>query len=237
VTEFPFGSVLAVPAAAALVAITVLSGCVRTIEGTAAWTGETAPSTAAGSTATQQPTKGSGPPVPGIETTLPDQIPPNAFVCFPEPSGVGMGTLAQVADPTAPRVTVALPDGWTAEPGQGDVALTLSGPDGLTGTVNIAATLLDPAAAFADYAATLARSKPDLQVDTAGAKFCGYSSQKLSGTYSGPPGTLDFADRITHIWTDTKNYLVVVHLEGPAGAPGFDAAKTALMQDFAVVIP
>jgi hypothetical protein len=226
-----------VPAAAALVAIGVLSGCVKTIEGTAAWTGGTVASTAAGSSVTQQPTTSSGTTVPGIETTLPDQIPPNAFVCFPEPSGIGMGTVAQVADPAAPRITVAQPDGWTSEPGQGDVALTLSGPDGMTGTVTIAATLLDPAAAFADYAAMLARSKPDLQVDTAGAKFCGYSSQKLTGTFLGPPGTLDFADRITHIWTNTKKYLVTVHLEGPADAPGFDAAKTALMQDFAVVIP
>jgi hypothetical protein len=115
--------------------------------------------------------------------------------------------------------------------------LTLDGPDGMTGTVNIAETTLDPVAAFADYAATLRRSKPDLKVDTVGAKFCGYSSQKLSGTFRGPSGTLNFADRITHIWTNTKKYLVITHLEGPTDAPGFDAAKTALMQDFAVVIP
>jgi hypothetical protein len=74
-------------------------------------------------------------------------------------------------------------------------------------------------------------------VDTVGAKFCGYSSQKLTGTFLGPPGKLDFADRITHIWTNTHKFLVTTHLEGPAGAPEFDAAKTALMQDFAVVIP
>jgi hypothetical protein len=186
---------------------------------------------------TQQPTTSAGTPLPGIETTLPDHIPPNAFVCFPEPTGIGIGTVAQVADPAAPRITVSVADGWTTEPGQGDVALTLSGPDGMTGTVTIAATTLDPAAAFADYAAMLARSKPDLQVDTAAAKFCGYSSQKLTGTFLGPPGTLDFADRITHIWTNINKYLVTIHLEGPADAPGFDAAKTALMQDFAVVIP
>ena len=82
----------------------------------------------------------------------------------------------------------------------------------------------------------LARSKTDLHVDTVGAPFCGYSSQKLSG-YLGPPGTLDFADRVTHIWTNTDKYLVTIHLEGPADAAGIDAAKAALMQDFAVVIP
>jgi len=152
------------------------------------------------SSATQQPTTSGGTPVPGIETTLPDHIPPNAFVCFPEPTGVGVGTVALVADPAAPRITITVPDGWTSESGQGDVALTLTGPDAMTGTVTIAATTLDPAAAFADYAAMLRRSKPDLQVDTAGAKFCGYSSQRLTGTFLGPPGTVDFADRITHIW-------------------------------------
>ena len=107
----------------------------------------------------------------------------------------------------------------------------------MTGTVTITATDARSAAAFADYVATLARSKPDFQVDTVGAKFCGYSSQKLTGTFLGPPGTLEFADRITHIWTNTDKYLVTIHLEGPQDAPGFDAAKTALMQDFAVVIP
>jgi hypothetical protein len=168
---------------------------------------------------------------------MPDHIPPNAFVCFPEPNGIGVGTVAQVSDPAAPRITVTVPDGWTSQPGQGDVALTLSGPDGMTGMVTIAETKLDPAAAFADYAAMLRRSKPDLQVDTAGAKFCGYSSQKLTGMFFGPSGTVGFADRITHIWTNTDKYLVTIHMEGPAAAPpGFTAAKTALMQDFAVVI-
>jgi hypothetical protein len=53
----------------------------------------------------------------------------------------------------------------------------------------------------------------------------------------GPSGTFDFADRLTRIWTNTKKYLVAIQLQGPAGAPGFDAAKSTLMQEFAVVIP
>jgi hypothetical protein len=68
------------------------------------------------------------------------------------------------------------------------------------------------------------------------AQFCGYSSQLLSGTVPGP-SAIDFADSITHIWTKTKAYLVVIHLEGPAAAPGFSAAKSTVMQQFAVVIP
>ncbi|MDI3314639.1 MAG: hypothetical protein QJR12_10315 [Mycobacterium sp.] len=175
--------------------------------------------------------------VPGVETTLPEHIPPNAFACFPQPSGIGTTTVATVSDPAAPRITVAVPDGWTSSPGDGDVALTLSGPDDMTGKVTIAATTLDPAAAFSDYAASLRGAHPHAQVDVAAAQFCGYSSQKLTGTFPGPSGDIAFADRITDIWTNTKTYLVTIHLEGPAGAPGFDAAKAALMQEFAIVIP
>jgi hypothetical protein len=107
----------------------------------------------------------------------------------------------------------------------------------MTGTVTIAATKLDPAAAFSEYADALARTKADLYVDTVGATFCGYSSQKLTGTFTGPGGAVAFADRITHIWTNTKNYLVTIHMEGPEDAAEFVPAKAALMQDFAVVIP
>ncbi|MFZ0227314.1 MAG: hypothetical protein WA622_19985 [Mycobacterium sp.] len=235
-TELPHSVARAVLQAGCLVAIAVFSGCAKTTEGVALPAGGPVASVAGPSTA-QRPSTGNRKPMPGIEETLPDHIPPNAFACFPEPTGIGAGTVAQVSDPAAPRITVSVPDGWTSEPGQGDVALALTGPDGLTATVTIAATTLDPAAAFADYAGMLARSKPDLKVDTVGAKFCGYSSQKLTGAFPGSSGSLGFADRVTHIWTNADKYLVTIHAEGPADAPGFDAAKTALMQDFAVVIP
>lgn len=218
---------------AALLATGVLSGCIRNIDGMAAWTGGSA-----GSAPQSRPPRTShGAAVPGIETTLPEHIPPNAFVCFPGPASGGMGTVAQVVAATAPRITFTLPDGWASEPGQGDLALSLSGPDSMTGAVTIGATKLGPAAAFSEYADTLARSRPDLQVDAVGAKFCGYSSQKLTGSFTGPTGAIAFADRLTHIWTNSDNYLVVIHMEGPADVPGFVAAKAALMQDFAVVIP
>ena len=230
-TEWSPTRVRAALGAAWLTVIAALPGCVRTTDGVPIWTGQPAKSTA------PQSTTSNSAPAPGIETTLPDRMPPDAFACLPETTGIGIGTVAMVSDAAAPRLTVTRPDGWTSESGQRDVALTLAGPDGLAGTVTIAATKLDAAAAFADYAASLKRSKPDLHVDTVGAPFCGYSSQKLTGSYLGPPGTLDFADRITHIWTNTDKYLVTIHFEGPADAPGIDAAKAALMQDFAVVIP
>jgi hypothetical protein len=216
-------------AAAGLLTVAALSGCARNIDGVAAWTG--------GSVESRHPTTSRGTPAPGIETTLPDHIPPNAFLCFPGPAEGGIGTVAQVHDAAAPRITITIPDGWTSEPGQRDLALSLSGPDGMSGTVTIAATKLDPARAFSDYAATLAHSKPDFDVATVGAKFCGYSSQKLAGTFSGPSGPVEFADRLTHIWTNTGQYLIAVDMEGPVDGPGFGAAKTALMQEFAVVIP
>jgi hypothetical protein len=233
VTELRSRSLGALPGLAALATIAVLSGCDRTIDGIAAWTGGSAQP----ATGSHPPTTGNRASAPGIETTLPEHIPPNAFVCFPEPAGIGIGTVAQVSDPAAPRITLPVPEGWTNEPGQGDVALSLSGPDGMTGKVTITETARDPASAFAEYVATLARSKPDFQLDTVGVKFCGFSSQKLTGTFLGPQGTVEFADRITHIWTNTDKYLVATHLEGPQDAPGFGAAKAALMQDFAVVIP
>jgi hypothetical protein len=219
--------------AAGLLAIAALSGCVRNIDGVAAWAGGSGASTAP----SRPPTKNNGAPAPGIETTLPDHIPPNAFLCFPGPAEGGIGTVAQVQDAAAPRITITLPDGWTSEPGQRDLALSLSGPDAMSGTVTIVTTKLGPAEAFSEYAATLAQAKSDFQVDVVGAKFCGYSSQKLVGTFGGPSGTVEFADRLTHIWTNTDQYLVAVDMEGPEDAPGFGAAKSALMQDFAVVIP
>ena len=228
-TESPSRVRWAALGAPALATIAALSGCVRSVDGVAAWTG--------GSPESRHPTTSHGAPAPGIETTLPDHIPPNAFLCFPGPAGVGIGTVAQVPDPAAPRITITIPDGWSSEPGQRDLALSLNGPEGMSGTVTIAATNLDPARAFSDYAATLAHSKSDFQVATVGAKFCGYSSQKLAGTFAGPSGSVEFADRLTHIWTNTAQYLVAVDMEGPEGTPGLGAAKAALMQEFAVVIP
>jgi hypothetical protein len=218
---------------AAAAAVTALSGCDRTVDGAAAWIGGSAQS----ATGSRPTTKSNRPPIPGIETTLPEHIPPNAFVCFPGPPGIGIGTVAQVSDPAAPRITLTVPESWTDEAGQDDLALSLNGPAGMTGKVTITVTARDPASAFADYLATLLRSKPDAHVDTVGVKFCGYSSEKLTGTFAGPQGTEEFADRITHIWTNTGKYLVAIHLEGPQDASGFGAAKAALMQDFAVVIP
>ncbi len=203
-------------------------GCEKTTAGTAV--GGSASSTTS-TTRLSDPAE----PVPGVETTLPDHIPPNALVCFPPPTS-GTMTKASVADPVAPALTVPLPDGWSSTPGTGDVALTSTGPDGMSVRVTITRTDLDPAGAFLRYATELGTAKPGVKVTVTAAQFCGYSSQLLSGT-GGGSGANDFADRITHIWTNSQAYLVVVHLEGPGKAPGFESAKSTAMQQFAVIIP
>jgi hypothetical protein len=202
-------------------------GCERSTGGTA--TGALSSSSAA-------PRSDPAEPVPGVESTLREHIPPNALVCFPPPTGDGRLTPASVSDPVAPRITVPFPDGWNSVPGVGDIALSSTGPDGMSMRLTITGTSLDPGGAFLRYATALRTTKPGAKVTVAPAQFCGYSGQLLSGTIPGP-AAVDFADRIAHIWTNTQAYLVAVHLEGPAGAPGFAAAKSTLMQQFAILIP
>ncbi len=175
-------------------------------------------------------------PVPDVEITLPEHIPPNAMVCFPPPPATGSMVRASVPDPVAPTITVPLPDGWKSAPGTGGVALTSSGPGGMSVRVTITPTDLEPGGAFLRYVADLRTRWPGVAVTVAPAQFRGYSSQLLSGAVAGPGGVA-FADRITHVWTNTRAFLVAIHLEGPVGAPGFDAAKATTMQQFAVVIP
>lgn len=175
-------------------------------------------------------------PVPGVTATQPDHIPPNALACLVTAAG-GNPIEVTVADPAAPRITIAIPEGWSSTPGTGDTALRLSGPDTLAATVTIAATDQSPESAFLGYTAGVGGTLPRRKFSVTGSPFCGYSSQRLAGTLQGPSGGIDFADRITHIWTNTKQYLVAIHVEAHSGVPGFDTAKSLLTRDFAVVIP
>lgn len=143
---------------------------------------------------------------------------------------------AAVSDPVAPKITVSVPDNWTSAAGLGDTALTATGPDGMSATVTITPTGLEPGGAFLRYGADLHTTRPGTKFTVAAAQFCGYSSQQLNGTIGGP-GEIGFADRITHIWTSTKKYLVAVHLQGPKSAAAFGAAKSVWMQQFGVAIP
>lgn len=219
---------------ATMVAAVLVSGCERAGPGT--------PVTAQGtvSSTTGSTTEPAPPSVPGVATTLPDTIPPDALACFQPPDAAGVATVAQVGDPAAPRITVDVPLGWIATPGGAtpEVALTLTGPDGLTGSVTIAQTPLDPGAAFDAYGDAVFDNSGVSVLNVMPAEFCGYSSQRLFGNWSDQAGqTTEHADRIAHIWTETGDYLVTVHLQGPAGAPGFDVARDLLTADFSIVIP
>jgi hypothetical protein len=222
--------------AAACMLICALASCTRTSDGTpvaadATTTRGSAPSTRA------IPTPDSDMTEPGIAPTSRTPVPAGDTTCTPEdPPPVGV--MATVSDPAAPKVTVALPEGWGASDGSGDVGVRLEGPDGARASVTIAATALDPAAAFRKYADDVMAVSAVSSVSVLPADLCGYSGQKLLGAWSdSPQRAVEFGDRIAHIWTNTNNYLVAVHVEGPAEKVGFDPNASPLMDDFAIVIP
>ena len=214
----------------------VASGCVRTDEGVAIRSQDVATTTGARPQPTDS-TEDAGPAAPGILTTARTPVPADTVSCS-QPVKPAVTAVAQVADPAAPTITVAVPDGWSVEPGSGDIGLRMQGPDGMFATVTIAQTKLDPAAAFTEYADKVMAVSAVSSVSVLPAELCGYSGQKLMGAWSDTPQqSVEFLDRIAHIWTNTDNYLVAIHVQAPAGTDGFDAASTVLIEDFAVGIP
>ncbi|KAA0099028.1 hypothetical protein CIW49_12200 [Mycolicibacterium sp. P1-18] len=152
------------------------------------------------------------------------------------PPTAGAPATAQPADASAPRIVVAVPEGWTSAPTPGGLALT--GPDGMTGTVDVGPTTLDPAAAFEKYTDDVSDSAPISSVSVLPAEHCGYSGQRLMGVLSGgPDGARVYEDRIGHVWTNDGDYLVVIHVAAPQGSPAFDAAATTLTADYAITLP
>ena len=116
--------------------------------------------------------------------------------------------------------------------------VSLTGPDGMAGDVSITETALDPAAAFEKYTDDITASAPISSVSVLPAENCGYSGQRLMGVLSGgAQGKQTFEDRIGHVWTNTKNYLVAIHATAPSGTPAFDSATPVLTADYAITIP
>lgn len=227
-----FGSVAAV--VLALLA-PLPAGCVRTDQGTATRSGDAA--TTGAIPRPTQPTEDAGPAAPGILPTTRTPVPAQTVSCA-QPVKPAVTAVAQVSDPAAPTITVAVPDGWSVEPGSGDVGVRLQGPDGMFATVTIAQTTLDAAGAFTEYADKVMATSAVSSVSVLPAELCGYSGQKLMGSWSdSPQQSVEFLDRIAHIWTNTNDYLVAVHVQAPAGTPGFDAAGAVLIEDSAVALP
>ncbi|MFI5509290.1 hypothetical protein ACIA48_17625 [Mycobacterium sp. NPDC051804] len=225
--------------AALCMATLVVSACAKTSEGEPvadevdAVTTSTSPSAETSTQTTRAiPTPEADLTEPGVVPTTRTEVAPGTVTCAgPE------GATAAVADAGAPKITVVLPQGWSTEPGEGDVGAKLTGPDGVWATVTIAKTTLDPAAAFKKYADDAMAASAVSSVSVLPADLCGYSGQKLLGSWADTPEqAVEFGDRVAHVWTNSGDYLVAVHVQGPAGA-GFDPFTSPMMDDFAIEIP
>ena len=227
---------------AAVIAAFVTGGCAETSDGhpvadTSSTSGPTSTSTSSSTSSSTSTTETTPPEFPtmGVTPTLRDAVPPNALVCLPTPAP-GTPATAQIADAGAPKIIIAMPEGWTTAPSPQGLALT--GPDGMSGSVEISQTDLDAAAAFEKYADDLAAKAPISSISVLPAENCGYSGQRLMGVLSGGPGgKVSYEDRIAHIWTNAKAYLVVIHVATPQGSSAFDAATSAMTADFAITLP
>nr|WP_205266594.1 hypothetical protein [Mycolicibacterium sphagni] len=222
-------------AAVVLLAAPGVAACARNSDGTAVKVEASTSSTVLAPSATNV-TDTPESSEPGVLETTRAPIPPDATVCRPEQPGPT--AVAAVADPVAPKIRVRVPPGWSSTPGTGDVGALLSGPDDMVAEVTIAATPLDPTAAFTRYGDDVMARYPISTLSLLPGDVCGFSGQKLMGTWARDPDeSLEYQDRIAHIWTNTGNYLVAVHVEAPSGTPDFDAAASVLTDEFSIVIP
>ena len=223
---------------AALAMVCLLAGCVRTSDGVpvAADQGTTVASSAPSATATPSPQSDDS--VFGIVPTKRTPVPPNTVACS-QPARPTVRMTASVEDPAAPKITVGVPEGWSMSAGSGDIGGQMAGPDGMSTTITIGATQLDPEAAFKKYADDLMAESAVSTVSVLPGELCGYSGQKLMGAWSDTPqNAVEFEDRIVHVWTNSgNNYLVAVHVKAPTGTPGFDSAAALLTEDFEIVLP
>jgi hypothetical protein len=226
-------STIAVPLCLAAV---VLSACVRTNDGTPV-AGQTVGTTAPAPSSTI-PTREADRSTPGVVPTTRAPVAPNTVTCS-QPVLPPVRMKAQVDDPNAPRITVGVPDGWSMSTGSGDVGAQLTGPDGMSATVTIAPTQLDPSSAFRKYADDLMGQSAVSSVSAMPGELCEYSGQKLMGAWSDTPqNAVQFEDRIVHVWTNGgPSYLVAVHVQAPTGTAGFDAAASVLTEDFEIELP
>lgn len=218
----------------------VLSGCVRVSDGDPVAQSPGSPEATSSSAATSSPESSSPVPdqdTPGIEPTQRAPVPAGSVVCGPE-ARPPVSVAAAVADPAAPRLTVGVPDGWSFTKGTGDEAVKLQGPEGMSASVTIAPTTLGPEAAFREYTDGVMAKSAVSTVSILPAPLCAYSGQKLMGGWSDTPQTsVEFYDRILHVWTNGADYLIAIHVEGPSGVDALDAASDVITDDVELTIP
>jgi hypothetical protein len=214
----------------------VLSGCVRVSEGTPV-ADPAGTRTTTKTLASPAPSAGPDETLPGITSTSRMPVPANSVTC-PLPNKPPVSVAASVPDPAAPRVTVGVPQGWSFTAGAGEMAAKLQGPEGMSGDVTIAPTALSPDAAFRDYTDKLLARSPVSTVSILPAQLCEYSGLKLTGTWANDgEKAVEYVDRVVHVWTNGSDYLIGVHVEGPAGAAGLDAASDVVTDNVELTLP
>lgn len=233
-------AIATVLAVVVLAVVMPASGCTRTSDGQPTVDVEAQPATTTSSpswspTTSPSPTDAPGLPAPGIAPTT--DAPPGAGPLCAPTARPPVSFVAKVADPQAPTATVAVPDGWSMSAGSGDVGARLQGPSGMQAIVSIAPTDADPEEAFRDYADELTEGMSITTVSLLPAQMCGLSGQKLLGILSDGTDTVQYQDRIVHVPTIERDYLVAVHVTAPSDTPGFDDAASVLTEDFEIVLP
>lgn len=233
-------------AIAAVLALTVLaltvlaSGCTRISDGqpTADVGAQSATTTSSPSRAPRTPptpTDAPGLPAPGIAPTT--DAPPGSGPLCTRTVRPPVSVVAKVSDPQAPTATVAVPDGWSMSAGSGDIGAQLQGPSGMRATVSITATDPDPEVAFRHYTDELTTGMSITTVSLLPAEMCGLSGQELLGILSDGTDTVQYQDRIVHVPTIERDYLIAVHVTAPSDTSGFDDPASVLTEDFEIVLP
>jgi len=217
-------------AVVALLAVLAGSACTRSSEGV-----PVAAPGAQQSTGTTTATTGRDEPAPGVVPTPEPRVGPEPL-CAPT-TLPPVRTVALVADPDAPTATVAVPDGWSMSGGNGDVGAELNGPAGMRAVVTIAATDADAETAFREYADQLTADSSITTLSVLPGEMCGLSGQTLLGILSDGTQTVQYRDRIVHVPTGERDYLIAVHVTAPSDAPGFDEPAALLTDDFEIGLP
>ena len=68
-------------------------------------------------------------------------------------------------------------------------------------------------------------------------ELCGLSGQTLLGILSDGTETVQYRDRIVHVPTGERDYLIAVHVTAPSDASGFDEPAALLTDDFEIGLP
>lgn len=218
-------------------AVLLAPACTRSSDGAPSAQNTESATATTSSTATATATSETAPPVvttddvPGVAPTPATSTDEDCAPAAPPAVPVDV----RIGDPAAPTVVVGTPEGWTSAPSPDGV--TLTGPAGMTGTVTITATPLDPAAAFRGYADDLTGSTSMSTLSLLPAETCGFSGQKLMGMLggedSGKADNVVYQARIVHV----PGYLIVVYAEAPTGTTDFDTAATVLTGGLQVGLP